>query len=80
MSAARLVLVAVLLAGGMPVAAFAQATVRVTGIVVDERGQAVEFVTVNAPALRRGVAGDEGGRFAIEVPAGPCALEAMLVG
>lgn len=55
-------------------------TVRVTGVVVDGHGAAVEFATVNAPALRRGATTDAAGRFAIEVPAGPCVLEALQIG
>lgn len=58
----------------------AAATVRVSGVVVDERGAGVEYCTVNAPLLRRGATGDAAGRFAIEVPAGPCVLEALQIG
>lgn len=78
MNAARLLSATALVAVMAPAAA--ANPVRVTGVVVDARGQAIEFATVNAPGLRRGVAGDEGGRFAIEVPAGRCTLEAMQVG
>ena len=67
-------------AAGNAAAPEAAGTVRVTGTVVDERGQAVEFPAVNAPALRRGVAGDDGGRFAIELPEGAAALEVLQVG
>jgi vitamin B12 transporter len=85
---ARLVAVAVaaaflLLAAGLQAvvpARAAAATVRVTGTVVDERGAPVEFATVHAPALRRGVATDDGGRFALDLPEGPCVLEAVQLG
>ena len=82
MRAPRL-LAAVLLLGvaaGNAAAPEAAGTVRVTGTVVDERGQAVDFPAVNAPGLRRGVAGDDGGGFAIELPEGPAVLEVLQVG
>lgn len=83
MRPARRMLGAMLVAGsllaGAPTAG-AQATVRVTGVVVDGRGAGVEFATVNAPALRRGATADAEGRFTLEVPAGPCVLEALQIG
>ena len=56
------------------------ALVRVTGIVVDERGQPVEFATVNAPAFKRGASTGADGSFALELPPGSCVLEVMGIG
>jgi len=56
------------------------ADVAVTGIVVDAQGQPVEYATVNAPALKRGVVTDGKGRFTIPVPEGACTLVAQQVG
>ena len=56
------------------------ADVQVSGIVVDAQGQPVEYATVNAPALKRGVATDGQGRFTLMVPEGACTLVAQQVG
>ena len=56
------------------------ADVQVSGIVVDAQGQPVEYATVNAPALKRGVATDGQGRFTLTVPEGACTLVAQQVG
>lgn len=67
-------------AADAPAQEAAGTTVRVTGTVVDERGVAVEFATVHAPAFRRGTATDDGGRFALDLPEGSCVLEAVQLG
>ena len=56
------------------------ADVPVTGVVVDAQGQPVEYATVNAPALKRGVVTDGQGRFTIALPEGACVLVAQQVG
>ncbi len=83
MNAARtlraLALAGALLAGATAAAA-AAATVRVHGVVVDERGQPVEFATVGAPAHQRGASTGADGAFVLDLPAGPCVIEAMGIG
>jgi hypothetical protein len=52
----------------------------VTGQVLDRAGKPVEYATVAAPALQRGTATDEQGRFALDLPPGPIALEVSQLG
>ncbi len=56
------------------------AAVPVTGTVLDERGQPVEYCTVAVPALRRGAASDDRGRFTLDLPAGRHLLEVSQLG
>jgi outer membrane cobalamin receptor len=73
--AAAVAVAAVLLGGAPPARA---ATVK--GRVVDHDGKPVEFANVTAPLLKRGVVTDEAGRFTLELPDGPVALEVSQIG
>jgi hypothetical protein len=66
-------------AAGEPLAADA-VLVRVTGVVVDRAGKPIEYGTVAVPSLKRGAATDEQGRFALDLPPGPCVLEVGQLG
>jgi len=52
----------------------------VTGTVVDEQGKPVEYCTVAVPALKRGAAADEQGRFTLELPPGRHVIEVAQLG
>jgi vitamin B12 transporter len=52
----------------------------VTGVVVDHRGQPVEFANVRVVALQRGAVTSEAGRFSLELPDGPATLDVTQVG
>lgn len=52
----------------------------VTGVVLDKRGQPVEFANVTAPALKRGAVTDAEGRFTLELPDGPVQLVVAQMG
>jgi hypothetical protein len=54
--------------------------VTVAGTVVDGAGKPVEYATVSVPALRRGAATDEQGRFTLDLPAGRHQLEVSQLG
>ncbi len=54
--------------------------VPVAGVVLDRAGRPVELATVAVPALRRGAATDEQGRFQLELPAGPAVLDVSQIG
>jgi hypothetical protein len=68
------------LLGALALAPAARADVPVSGVVVDAAGQPVEYATVNAPAVRRGVVTDGAGRFTIALPEGAAELVAQQVG
>jgi hypothetical protein len=53
---------------------------RVTGVVVDRAGKAIEFATVAVPAHRTGAATDPEGRFALELPEGRVTIEVSQLG
>ena len=72
-------LAALVTLAGMLAAHPAQAT-PVAGVVVDHAGRAVEYATVSAPALQRGVATDEQGAFTLDLPPGPAVIEAQQIG
>ncbi len=52
----------------------------VTGVVVDRRGTPIEFASVRVPALARGAATDEQGRFSIDLPDGAVTLDVSQIG
>ncbi|MEP7027953.1 MAG: TonB-dependent receptor [Candidatus Eisenbacteria bacterium] len=52
----------------------------VTGVVRDAAGSPIEYATVNAPALKRGVSTDADGSFTIVLPGGEAELVAQQVG
>ena len=52
----------------LPVALFAQERVRVKGRIINERGDAVEYVQVGVPRLQLGTISTVDGRFEIAVP------------
>lgn len=52
----------------------------VTGVVVDRRGEPVEFANVTAPAVKRGAVTDAEGRFTLELPDGPVTLVVAQMG
>jgi len=58
----------------------AASDVMVSGVVRDSHGAPVEYATVNAPALKRGVSTDGEGRFTIALPEGAVELVAQQVG
>lgn len=67
------------LAAGVSVAVPAIAGT-LTGVVVDRKGQPVEFANVTAPAFKRGAVTGADGRFTLELPDGPAALVVSQVG
>ena len=74
----RRALVAVVLAAAL--APRPATAAQVTGVVLDPKGQPVEYATVAVPALRLGAVTDEQGRFTLDLPAGRAALDVMQVG
>ena len=81
MSARWMILVALgLLAVAAPMARADSLEVAVRGQVLDHAGKPVEFATVAVPALKRGTATDENGRFALSLPAGRVTLEVSQLG
>jgi hypothetical protein len=56
------------------------ALVHVSGVVVDRAGKPIEYATVAVPSFKRGAAADEQGRFALDLPPGPCVLEVSQMG
>ena len=52
----------------------------VSGVVVDRRGQPVEFANVRAIALQKGAVTGEDGRFTLQLPDGPLTLDVTQVG
>ncbi len=80
---ARLAACAVLLgtiALGGPALAQDSSLVHVTGVVVDRAGKPIEYGTVAVPSFKRGAPTDEQGRFALDLPPGPCVLEVSQLG
>ncbi len=76
-----IVLAAALFCGlGATAGAARAADVAVSGVVRDAAGAPVAYATVQAPAVRRGVATDAEGRFTIPLPEGPAELIAQQVG
>ena len=71
--------VAALLLASLLAAGAAEAA-PVVGQVVDRAGKPVEYATVAAPALKRGAATDEQGRFTLDLPAGAVVLEVSQLG
>jgi vitamin B12 transporter len=63
-------------------AAFAGAAsaVSIQGVVRDRAGKPIEYANVRAAVLERGAITDDGGRFALEVPAGSVTLEIAQIG
>lgn len=58
----------------------AAAAATVTGVVVDRKGQPLEFANVTVPALKRGAVTDGDGRFTLELPEGPATLVVSQIG
>ena len=79
MTVRALALAATLAAFAAAVAPGAHAAV-VTGVVVDHRGQPVEFANVRVVALQKGAVTTEAGRFSLELPDGPATLDVTQVG
>lgn len=71
---AALLVLAALVAAGRARAA------TVTGTVVDAAGRPVEYATVSVPAIKRGAATDEQGRFTLELPPGRYLVEVAQLG
>jgi hypothetical protein len=51
-----------------------------TGRVVDREGRPIEFANVAAPTVQRGAVTDSGGRFTLELPDGPVAIQVSQLG
>ncbi len=56
------------------------AATSVTGTVVDPGGKPIEYATISVPALKKGVATDDQGRFTLDLPAGKWTLEISQLG
>jgi hypothetical protein len=74
------VVLAVAAALGLALAVAPAGASTLTGVVVDRKGQPVEFANVTVPTLKRGAVTDSQGRFTIELPDGPAALVVAQMG